>query len=83
MKADKLYPPGKVYLVGSTPQLQQQQGRRGSTRKHKRAHQVVFERCDDVQTRFSEIVFSKSMFNDHSPKMYENAIRKLVRGYFV
>ncbi|KAI7874692.1 alpha/beta-hydrolase [Lichtheimia hyalospora FSU 10163] len=85
MRADKLYPPSTVYLVESIPQLhhqQQQQERRGSKRKHKRAHQVVFERCDNVQTRFSEIVFSRSMFTDHSPNMYENAIRKLAQGYF-
>ncbi|CDH59607.1 sn1-specific diacylglycerol lipase alpha [Lichtheimia corymbifera JMRC:FSU:9682] len=90
MRADKLYPPSTVYLVESTPQLHrhhhhqqlQQQGRRGSKRKHKRAHQVIFERCDDVQTRFSEIVFSRTMFTDHAPNMYENAIRKLAQGYF-
>lgn len=89
MRADKLYPPSIVYLIESTPQLVQRtdtvlQGQSSATSKsqHKRAHMVKLSRCDDVAARFSEIVFARSMFMDHSPNMYENAIRHLCRGFF-
>ncbi|KAI7852929.1 hypothetical protein BDC45DRAFT_511843 [Circinella umbellata] len=54
----------------------------GGGGKKKHAHMVVLKRCDDVQGRFSEITFAKTMFMDHSPNMYENAIRQLCRGFF-
>lgn len=89
MRAEKLFPPSTMYLIESVPQLvqhsstdeQQQQGR-STTTKHKRAHMVQLSRCDDVQARFSEIVFSRTMFMDHSPNMYEKAIKQLNKGYF-
>ncbi|ORY94787.1 hypothetical protein BCR43DRAFT_460590 [Syncephalastrum racemosum] len=89
MRADKLYPPSTVYLVESVPQLVQQastkrrsaQGQK-SQAQHRRAYAVALSRCDDIQARFSEIMFSRTMFMDHSPNFYEKAIRHLHRGYF-
>jgi hypothetical protein len=68
MTAEKMYPPSTVYLIETIPHVKQQ-------------HKVALSRCEDVQARFSEIVFSRTMFMDHSPLMYERAIRKLCRGY--
>jgi hypothetical protein len=69
MKSEKMYPPSTVYLVESIPQ---------STGQDK----VILSRCDDVQSYFSEIKFSRTMFSDHSPLMYEQTISKLCKGYF-
>ncbi|KAI8136537.1 hypothetical protein BJV82DRAFT_676194 [Fennellomyces sp. T-0311] len=80
MRADKLYPPSTVYLVESTAQLTDHPVLAKKKKKH--AHMVVLNRCEDVQARFSEIVFARTMFMDHSPNMYENAIRQLCRGFF-
>ncbi|KAG1091023.1 hypothetical protein G6F42_019539 [Rhizopus arrhizus] len=94
MLSQKLFPPSTMYLIESVPQLVQHTDSTRShssptpstnTRvesKHKRAHMVKFSRCDDVQARFSEIVFSRTMFMDHSPNMYEKAIQQLNKGYF-
>ncbi|CAO3653429.1 unnamed protein product [Mucor fragilis] len=68
MTAEKMYPPSSVYLIETVPHVKQQ-------------HKVALSRCEDVKARFSEIVFCRTMFMDHSPLMYERAIRKLCRGY--
>lgn len=68
MTSEKMYPPSTVYLIETIPQVKQQ-------------HKVVLCRCEDVEARFSEIVFTRTMFMDHSPLMYERAIRKLCRGF--
>ncbi|RCI04191.1 hypothetical protein CU098_008664 [Rhizopus stolonifer] len=68
MTAEKMYPPSIVYSIETIPHVKEQ-------------HKVVLYRCDDVQARFSEIVFSKTMFMDHSPLMYERAIKKLCRSF--
>ncbi|CAM0137105.1 unnamed protein product [Umbelopsis sp. WA50703] len=89
MTSEKLYPPSTIYHIESIPQLvQHTDGRTESfyakkrTTQSKRAHTVVLKRCENVQQRFSEIIFSRSMFLDHSPNNYEAAIRQLCRGYF-
>lgn len=96
MLSQKLFPPSTMYLIESVPQLVQHTESSSSSSsssspntstarvesKHKRAHMVKFSRCDDVQARFSEIVFSRTMFMDHSPNMYEKAIQQLNKGYF-
>lgn len=89
MRAEKLYPPSSMYLIESVPQLvqhteSQTQSSHSNTKgtNHKRAHMVQFSRCEDVQARFSEIVFSRTMFMDHSPNMYEKAIKQLNKGFF-
>ncbi|KAI9364622.1 hypothetical protein BD770DRAFT_424104 [Pilaira anomala] len=85
MRAEKLFPPSTVYLIESVPQLVQhskEESKGSATTKHKRAHMVQLSRCDDVHARFSEIVFSRTMFMDHSPNMYEKAIKQLNKGLF-
>ncbi|KAI7856320.1 hypothetical protein BDC45DRAFT_65358 [Circinella umbellata] len=69
MRAEKLYPPSTVYTIELVPS------------RHKQ-HRAVLSRCDDIQARFSEIVFSRTMFMDHSPTNYEKVIRELCRGFF-
>ncbi|CAO3668527.1 unnamed protein product [Rhizopus microsporus] len=89
MNAEKLFPPATTYLIEAVPQLAQhtqsrstpsQEKTQGS--KHKTAYMVQFSLCNNIQARFSEIVFSKTMFMDHSPNMYEKAIKLLNKGYF-
>ncbi|KAI8968459.1 hypothetical protein BDF20DRAFT_828162 [Mycotypha africana] len=70
MTAEKMYPPNTVYLIETIPQIKQQ-------------YKVVLSRCEDVEARFSEIIFSRTMFMDHSPLMYERAINKLCRSFVV
>ncbi|KAG1452238.1 hypothetical protein G6F56_007872 [Rhizopus delemar] len=89
MKAEKLFPPKNVYLIECIPQLaqhsqskSQSSNRTKNESKHKIAYMIRFSQCQDIQARFSEIVFSKTMFMDHSPKMYEKAIKLLNKGYF-
>ncbi|KAF7729270.1 hypothetical protein EC973_004800 [Apophysomyces ossiformis] len=75
MCADKLYPPSTIYHIESVLQP-------STSTQTSKIHKVTFSRCDDVQARFSEIVFSRTMFMDHSPNMYEDVIEKLRQGYF-
>lgn len=89
MRSEKLYPPGTVYMIESVPQLARSETQTfkggtaaGRESHHKQANTVTLSRCDDKQARFSEIVFSRTMFMDHSPNMYEKAIRSLCRGFF-
>ncbi|KAI8335067.1 hypothetical protein BC941DRAFT_76000 [Chlamydoabsidia padenii] len=89
MRADKLYPPSTVYHVESVPQLTQNRhssSQSSSTKAqqshYRKAHMTTLTLCDDIQARFSEITFSRSMFADHAPGLYEKAIRNLCRGFF-
>ncbi|KAH8555683.1 hypothetical protein BGW37DRAFT_478194 [Umbelopsis sp. PMI_123] len=89
MTSEKLYPPSTIYHIESIPQLVQHTDGRSETlytkkrtAQSKRAHTVVLRKCENVQKRFSEIIFSRSMFLDHSPNNYETSIRQLCRGYF-
>ncbi|KAG2187771.1 hypothetical protein INT44_005461 [Umbelopsis vinacea] len=89
MNSEKLYPPSTIYHIESIPQLVQHTDGRSETlytkkrtAQSKRAHTVVLRKCENVQKRFSEIIFSRSMFLDHSPNNYEKSIRQLCRGYF-
>lgn len=89
MQAEKLYPPSTIYIIESAPKLasdtqQETQAEHSAARQsqHRRASTVVLSRCDNIHARFSEIVFSRSMFMDHSPSSYEKVIRRLCRGYF-
>lgn len=88
MRTDKLYPPSSVHLVESVPQLVQRSDAETHTKNSSArqshgctAHTVVLSRCDDIETRFSEIIFSRSMFMDHSPTLYEKAIQRLQKGF--
>ncbi|KAI8342253.1 hypothetical protein BC941DRAFT_412259 [Chlamydoabsidia padenii] len=90
MRADKLYPPSTVYHVESVPQLTPIHHTKMATSstashqqsQHRKAHMTTLTLCDDIHARFSEINFSRSMFVDHTPTLYEKAIRNLCRGFF-
>lgn len=89
MTSEKLYPPSTIYHIESIPQLVQHTDGRSETlyskkrtAQTKRAHTVVLTKCENVEQRFSEIIFSRSMFLDHAPNNYEKTIRQLCRGYF-
>ncbi|KAI8067595.1 hypothetical protein BC940DRAFT_326388 [Gongronella butleri] len=91
MRSAKLYPPMTVYHVESVPQLvkdpvhySQSHTANSASRqvKHRKAHMTTLTLVDDIQSRFSEINFSRSMLVDHMPLFYERAIRNLCRGYF-
>ncbi|KAI8913296.1 hypothetical protein EDD86DRAFT_200197 [Gorgonomyces haynaldii] len=72
MRAEKLYPPGRVYWINS-PQTDVQAV--GGKMFQVRLHEV-----DDVEIAFSEIAFSKSMFTDHSPHHYEGSLELLAKA---
>lgn len=44
------------------------------------AHRVILRYCQNVEKRFNEPFFSKSMFTDHSPVEYERATQLLFDG---
>ncbi|CAD6973329.1 unnamed protein product [Tilletia controversa] len=82
MKEEKLFPPGHVYCIESfavfvTPRMsrssmhsrQQDYDRLAASKGQ--AHRVVLRYCDDVENRFSELVWSMSMMRDHIPTNYE------------
>lgn len=96
---DKLYPPGRIYIIESfevsvtAPEQQQSQyrafagrsnghglnndndgfameGEFATASKKTAAHRVILRACEDVVARFSEPIFSRSLFRDHSPTNY-------------
>ncbi|KAE8220486.1 hypothetical protein CF319_g5999 [Tilletia indica] len=82
MKEEKLFPPGHVYCIESfavfvTPRMsrssmhsrQQDYDRLAASKGQ--AHRVVLRYCEDVENRFSELVWSMSMMRDHIPTNYE------------
>ncbi|ORX80120.1 alpha/beta-hydrolase [Basidiobolus meristosporus CBS 931.73] len=75
MSSEKLYPPGVLYLLDTKPTLDV-----GPSQPAIPATRVTMHRCENVEDRFSEILFSKSMLLDHSPRSYEDTIALLVRG---
>jgi hypothetical protein len=70
MKAEKLYPPGKVFWINSPI----------TTTKTTMPHHVHVrvDLVDDVETAFSEIAFSTTMFSDHSPHHYQGSLKMLI-----
>ncbi|KAK0534610.1 hypothetical protein OC835_002634 [Tilletia horrida] len=82
MKEEKLYPPGHVYCIESFAVFVTPRMSRSSAHSRKQdydrlaaskgqAHRVVLRYCEDVEKRFSEIVWSMSMLRDHIPTNYE------------
>ncbi|BGP05603.1 hypothetical protein JCM10049v2_001409 [Rhodotorula toruloides] len=70
--SEKLYPPGNVYVVENYTVFIS--GESSATGKYSRreGRRVLLRAVDDVERRFSEPVFSRSMLSDHSPAAYEN-----------
>lgn len=77
MNAEKLVPPGEVYVIETQTVFQQSRdggvGIKPSTR-------VTTRVVKDVEKRFCEITFGRGMFADHSPANYEGALEMLLRG---
>lgn len=86
MDSAKLYPPGDVYCIESFPVFVTPRMQADSDIVHERetkakgegkgelraeAHRVILRYCQDVEKRFSEPVFAKSMMRDHIPTNYE------------
>ncbi|KDN44703.1 hypothetical protein K437DRAFT_274489 [Tilletiaria anomala UBC 951] len=82
MGETKLYPPGDVFCIESftvyvTPRTTRQntsmagmqEDRQASSRGE--AHRVLLRACPDVEKRFSEPIFARSMLRDHIPTNYE------------
>ncbi|GAA6001778.1 lipase family protein [Rhodotorula paludigena] len=68
---EKLFPPGNVYVVENYTVFVSSES--SSTGKYSRreGRRVLLRAVDDVERRFSEPVFSRSMLSDHSPANYE------------
>ncbi|KAI8997273.1 hypothetical protein BDB01DRAFT_830875 [Pilobolus umbonatus] len=75
MKEEKMYPPGSVYLLECKNLADDEDDDEDLQR-------VILRRCDDIEARFSEVLFAKSMFINHSPVSYEKNIKKLCRGFY-
>ncbi|EIW67297.1 hypothetical protein TREMEDRAFT_64544 [Tremella mesenterica DSM 1558] len=83
MQHDKLYPPGDVYimenfdvLVSRTPPPGQPQA------EPRKARRVLLRKCESVEERFREPVFSKTMLRDHIPYHYEYSTRLLYEAFY-
>ncbi len=76
MKAEKLYPPGRVYWInGKDTGFSSTDN--GQEKEDSHTTPLSIWEVDDVELAFSEIVFSTSMFTDHSPHHYEGSLELL------
>ncbi|KAI0020001.1 hypothetical protein F4780DRAFT_395206 [Xylariomycetidae sp. FL0641] len=81
MMSSKLYPPGEVFAIESTPVLRKDAFMRAGTEQFGRpATRLVLKYIRDVEARFREVRFGASMLMDHSPGKYEDALRRLMMG---
>ncbi|KAI9622634.1 hypothetical protein KEM48_007123 [Puccinia striiformis f. sp. tritici PST-130] len=63
----------------SSSQQQQQQSTHSqqATSSRREGRRIILRACDDVQARFSEPIFGKTMFHDHIPSQYELVLELL------
>jgi hypothetical protein len=94
MVHEKLVPPGEIFVVETTRVFDRQTytpsasgGGSGDTATERvfrslgrPATRVQFKFIRDVEGRFGEIRFGRSMFSDHSPGRYEASLAALERG---
>jgi len=86
MQADKLLPPGEVYVVETMPVLRRDAFMAdagdicGYPKLGRPATRVQMKWVKDVQDRFGEIRFGSGMLGDHSPGRYEASLAALARG---
>jgi hypothetical protein len=87
MKADKLLPPGEVFVVETMAVLRRDAfmsdfGDSGGMypRLGRPATRVQMKWVSDVESRFGEIRFGSGMLGDHSPGRYEASLAALARG---
>ncbi|MBW0484019.1 hypothetical protein O181_023734 [Austropuccinia psidii MF-1] len=82
--AEKLYPPDQLKIQTGRHSVKEikknQSGCNTSstfTQTRKAGRRIILRYCEDVQARFSEPIFGKSMFHDHIPSQYELAFELL------
>ncbi|KAK4148619.1 hypothetical protein C8A00DRAFT_19580 [Chaetomidium leptoderma] len=92
MMAEKLVPPGEVFVVESTPVLRRRRegpgpglglgegGGGGSDHFGEPAQRMVLKYVEDVERRFGEVRFGSGMLTDHNPGRYEAALERLMVG---
>lgn len=89
MTHEKLYPPGEIFVLESTRIFDREwdeftaQGAAESKnfRQLGRAlTRVQLKWIRDVETRFNEVRFGRSMFHEHAPTAYENNLSALESG---
>ena len=83
MLAPKLMPPGEVFVIETTPVLQRDAfTKTGEEVKEvgRPATRAVLRYVRDVERRFGEVRYGKSMLGDHSPGRYESSLRALASG---
>ncbi|GAA6061189.1 hypothetical protein JCM10212_002402 [Sporobolomyces blumeae] len=68
---EKLYPPGTVYIVENYTVFISSDSSDGKYSRRE-GRRVLLRAVDDVERRFSEPIFSRSMLSDHSPVNYES-----------
>lgn len=79
MKAEKLYPPGTVFWINANNDQFQDNvvSETVDVDANVNTTPLSISEVDDVEITFSEIVFSTSMFTDHSPHHYEGSLELL------
>lgn len=86
LTANKLLPPGEVFVVETMRVLQRDAftSDSGSTDSSphlgRPATRVQLKYIRDVESRFREIRFGSGMFGDHNPARYEASLAVLARG---
>ncbi|GAA6048137.1 hypothetical protein JCM3770_003679 [Rhodotorula araucariae] len=68
---EKLYPPGSVYVVENYTVFISSEPCAPGKYSRREGRRVLLRAVDDVERRFSEPIFSRSMLSDHSPREYE------------
>lgn len=74
MKAEKLYPPGRVFWINAKDTTFDEDLKKEEVLAT--TPLSIFE-VEDVAVAFGEVVFSSSMFTDHSPHHYEGCMAEL------
>ncbi|KDE05852.1 hypothetical protein MVLG_03795 [Microbotryum lychnidis-dioicae p1A1 Lamole] len=76
---DKLYPPGNVFVVENHTVFISSESRPGQYARRE-GRRILLRAVDDVEKRFAEPVFGKTLFMDHSPTGYEENVDLLARA---
>ena len=81
MKGEKLMPPGEVFTI-ETQNVLRRDAFLFANEDHigRPAQRIVLKYIRDVEGRFGEMRFGRSMLLDHSPGKYEEALNKLRLG---
>ncbi|KAL8279936.1 hypothetical protein RQP46_007786 [Phenoliferia psychrophenolica] len=80
--AEKIYPPGIVYIIESWTvfvfsETEPSDWRRPAKQTRREGRRVVLRLVEDVEARFSEPIFGRTMMSDHSPSGYEEKLESL------